>query len=66
MRGGERLACMFGDISKVVAIECYLSFGISIPCFLYLMFFWSLKFILKAVSLRIILVMEWFRCDAVF
>ena len=30
---------VFGDISKVVAIECYLSVGISIPYLLYLTFF---------------------------
>lgn len=58
---------MSGDISKVVAIGCYLSVGISFPCLLYLtFFFFPLRFILKAVSLRIILGMEWFRCDAIF
>lgn len=29
-------------------------------------FFSPLKFILKALSLRIILGMEWFRCEAIF
>ena len=57
-----------GDISRMVATECYLSVGISYSSLALLegLFFWSLGFILKAVSLRIVLVTEWFRCAPSF
>lgn len=55
---GEVHGCVSGDTSKVVAIECYSSGGTSIPCLLYLTFFFlALRFILKATP-GIILVIQ--------
>lgn len=54
---------MSGGISKVVAIA-----GWHVYSLLALLdsFFLSLRFILKVASWSIILVMQWFRCNAIF
>lgn len=56
-----------GDVSQMVAVECRLCVSVLFLVYLtFFFFFWSLRSILTVVSLSVILVIAWFRCDTIF